>query len=265
MGAADGTIHYRSVWISDVHLGTRACKAEMLLDFLKRTECDTLYLVGDIVDGWRLKKSWYWPQSHNDVIQKLLRKARKGTQVIYLPGNHDEAMRQFCGQQFGGVSVVDELVHITADGRRFLVLHGDRFDVVVRHAEWLAHVGDRAYVALLVLNNWLNAVRRRLGFSYWSLSAYLKQRAKRAVEYVGRFEVAVSDEARRHSVDGVICGHVHTAEMKDMRGLLYVNDGDWVESCTALVEHASGALELLRWAEVARSPSYLPEPEKAVA
>ncbi len=241
--------HYRTIWISDVHLGTKACKAEYLLEFLRVTDSDTLYLVGDIVDGWRLRKNWYWPQAHNDVIQKLLRKARKGTKVYYLPGNHDEGARQFIGQQFGGVEVVDERIHVGADGRRFLVTHGDRFDVVVKYAKWLAHIGDKAYVLLLASNTWVNAVRRRLGFSYWSLSAYLKHKAKSAVEYVGRYETTLSDEAKRRGVDGVICGHIHTAQIRDMDGTLYANDGDWVESCTALVEHSSGELELLRWTE----------------
>jgi UDP-2,3-diacylglucosamine pyrophosphatase LpxH len=258
----DQVTRYRTIWISDVHLGTRACNANLLLDFLKHTESDTLYLVGDIVDGWRLKKSWYWPQPHNDVIQKLLRKARKGTRVLYIPGNHDEAARQFIGQSFGDVDVADDCVHETADGRRFLVIHGDQFDVVVRYAKWLAHVGDKAYELLLHTNTALNAVRRRLGFSYWSLSAYMKQRAKRAVEFVGRFEIALVEEARRRGVDGVICGHIHTAELKDMQGMTYVNDGDWVESCTALVEHDDGRLEILHWADIVaiRDAAAMPEP-----
>jgi len=256
---------YRTIWISDIHLGCKACRADLLLDFLRQTESDTLYLVGDIVDGWRLKKHWYWPQLHNDVIQKLLRKARKGTKVFYIPGNHDEFGRQFCGQDFGGITVTQEHIHVTADGRRFLVIHGDEFDVVVRHAKWLAHIGDIAYSVLLASNTMLNRVRRRLGYGYWSLSAYLKHRAKQAVEYVGRYEVALSDEARRREVDGVICGHVHTAEMKDMRGVLYVNDGDWVESCTALVEHHSGELELLNWVEWSRQAALQPAAAQAVA
>ena len=240
---------YRTIWISDVHLGTKACQADLLLDFLRRTDCETLYLVGDIVDGWRLKKNWYWPQAHNDVVQKLLRKARKGTTVYYIPGNHDEGARQFAGVTFGGVEVRDHVIHSTADGRRLLVMHGDEFDVVVKYARWLARIGDKAYVILLVVNTWFNAIRRRLGFSYWSLSAYLKHRAKTAVEFVGRYEIALSEEARRRNVDGVVCGHIHTAEIKDMAGVLYCNDGDWVESCTALVEHQSGELELLHWAD----------------
>jgi UDP-2,3-diacylglucosamine pyrophosphatase LpxH len=241
---------FRALFISDVHLGSRGCQALLLLDFLRYHDADVIYLVGDIVDGWQLRSSWYWPQPHNDVIQKLLRKSRKGTRVLYIPGNHDEAARQFVGQSFGEVDVADDHVHETADGRRFLVIHGDQFDVVVRYAKWLAHVGDKAYELLLHLNTVINTVRRRLGFSYWSLSAYMKQRAKRAVEFVGRFELALVEEAKRRGVDGVICGHIHTAELKDMQGMTYVNDGDWVESCTALVEHLDGRLEILHWPAV---------------
>lgn len=244
---------YRTIWLSDIHLGTRGCQAEMLLDFLKHTESDRLYLVGDIVDGWRLKKSWYWPQAHNDVVQKVLRRARKGTQVILVPGNHDEAFREFVGLQFGGVTILEDTIHETADGKRYLVIHGDQFDAVVRYAKWLAFVGDSAYTFLLWLNTVVNKVRRKLGFPYWSLSAYLKHKTKKAVEFIGDYETALTDEARRRQVDGVICGHIHHAEMRDMDGVLYVNDGDWVESCTALVEHADGRLEILRWADIVAS------------
>ncbi|MEM7444650.1 MAG: UDP-2,3-diacylglucosamine diphosphatase [Pseudomonadota bacterium] len=245
--------HYRTIFISDIHLGTKACQADLLLDFLKRTSCDRLYLVGDIVDGWRLKRSWHWPQSHNDVVQKLLRKGRKGAEITYIPGNHDEFARFFLGNEFGAVRLVDDAVHETADGRRFLVIHGDQFDVVVRHAKWLAHLGDKIYVLLLALNTWVNALRRRLGFSYWSLSAYLKRTTKRAVDFIGRFEGALIDEAKRRGLDGVICGHIHTAELKQIGGLTYCNDGDWVESCTALVEHKDGQLEVLRWGSDAKT------------
>ncbi len=258
LGAAATPTHYRAIWISDVHLGTRASRADYLLDFLKNTDSDRLYLVGDIVDGWRLKKSWYWPQSHNDVVQKLLRKARKGTKVYYLPGNHDEGVRQFNGMDFGAISIVDDLVHETADGRRFLVIHGDQYDVVVKYAKWIALIGDTAYVLLLGLNTWVNLFRRKMGFSYWSLSAYMKARAKKAVEFIGRFETALADEARRRDLDGVICGHIHTAEFKSMSGIVYCNDGDWVESCTALVEHDDGTLELVRWTDTQQSLGTLP-------
>lgn len=241
---------FRTIWISDVHLGTRGCKAELLLDFLRWTEADTLYLVGDIIDGWRLRKSWYWPQTHNDVVQKLLRKARKGTRVIYVPGNHDEAARGYCGLHFGGVLVVREAVHTMASGKRFLVIHGDEFDVVVRYARWLALLGDWAYSMLLAVNNWVNLVRRRLGYPYWSLSAYLKHKVKNAVEYIGNYEQALAEAAASRGVDGVVCGHIHHPEIRNVGGIVYCNDGDWVESCSALVEHHDGSLEILRWAEV---------------
>lgn len=252
MDGSSGIKRYRSIWISDVHLGTRGCKADLLLDFLKHNESEYLYLVGDIVDGWRLRKSWYWPQAHNDVVQKILRRARKGTQVYYVPGNHDEAAREYIGLQFGGVHVVEEAIHTGADGRRYLVIHGDQFDAVVKYAKWLALIGDHAYVFLLNVNTAFNWARRKLGFTYWSVSAYLKHKAKSAVEYIGKFEEALAEEARRREVDGIICGHIHNAEMRDMEGVLYCNDGDWVESCTALVEHDSGELEIINWAEVLR-------------
>lgn len=247
----DGDVlRYRAIWLSDIHLGTRGCQADMLLDFLKHTESDVLYLVGDIVDGWRLKKSWYWPQTHNDVVQKILRRARKGAQVFMIPGNHDEAFRDYIGLQFGGVTILEDTIHTAADGKRYLVIHGDQFDAVVRYAKWLAFVGDTAYTFLLWLNTLVNKARRKLGFPYWSLSAYLKHKTKKAVEFIGDYETALTDEARRRQVDGVICGHIHHAEMRDMDGVLYVNDGDWVESCTALVEHPDGRLEILRWADI---------------
>ncbi|WP_448207618.1 UDP-2,3-diacylglucosamine diphosphatase [Azospirillum sp. sgz302134] len=265
MSASSEVKRYRSIWISDVHLGTRGCKAEFLLDFLRHNESEHLYLVGDIVDGWRLKKTWYWPQAHNDVVQKILRRARKGVQVHYIPGNHDEAARDYIGLQFGGVNVVDEHIHVTADGRRFLVTHGDRFDVVVKYAKWLAFVGDNAYVALLHANTLFNWVRRKLGFDYWSLSAFLKHKAKTAVDFIGSYETALGDEARRRRVDGIICGHIHTAEMRELEGVLYCNDGDWVESCTALVEHACGRLEIINWAEEIRQRSTLRLTDKTTA
>ncbi len=243
----DETMHYRSVWISDLHLGTPGCQAEALLDFLRLTSCDHLYLVGDIIDGWQLRRQWYWPQAHNDVVQKLLRKARKGTRVVFVPGNHDEFARRFVGNFFGGIEVLDEAIHITADDRKLWVVHGDRFDGVVQCARWLAHVGDTLYGLALKLNHWLNSVRARLGFDYWSLSKYLKLKVKRAVSYIGDFEAAVSREARSRGLDGVVCGHIHHAEMRTIDGILYANDGDWVESLTALVEHADGRLEIVEW------------------
>jgi UDP-2,3-diacylglucosamine pyrophosphatase LpxH len=240
---------YRAIWISDIHLGTRGCKADFLLDFLKNTESEYLYLVGDIVDGWRLKRSWYWPQAHNDVVQKLLRKARKGTKVVFIPGNHDEFARDYPNFKFGEVLVQNETIHTTADGRRFLVLHGDQFDGVVQYASWLAHLGDQAYTVALTLNRWFNWARRKLGYEYWSLSAYLKHKVKNAVQFINQFEDAMVDLARHHGVDGIICGHIHHAELRQCGDLWYANDGDWVESCTALVEHLDGRLEVLRWTD----------------
>lgn len=238
---------YRAIWISDVHLGTRGCKADFLLDFLKNTESDTLYLVGDIVDGWRLRRSWYWPQAHNDVVQKILRKARKGTRVVFVPGNHDEFARDYADHNFGDIEVMCEATHITQDGRRLLVLHGDAFDGVVKYAKWLAYLGDWAYTLALAVNHWFNLVRRRMGLPYWSLSAYLKHKVKNAVQFIDDFEQTVAEEARRQGADGVVCGHIHHAEIRDIGGILYANDGDWVESCTALVETQDGALEVLHW------------------
>jgi UDP-2,3-diacylglucosamine pyrophosphatase LpxH len=246
---AETVRRYRTIWISDTHLGTRGCKAEFLLDFLRQTESETLYLVGDIVDGWRLKRSWYWPQLHNDVVQKLLRKARKGTRVVYIPGNHDELLRRFLEINIGQIEVLSEAIHETANGKRLLVMHGDEFDAVVRYARWLAFLGDWAYNAALAANYWINLLRRRLGLSYWSLSAYLKQRVKNAVEYISRFELAVAEAAAKRGVDGVVCGHIHHAEIRTIAGVTYCNDGDWVESCTALVEHFDGRLEILKWVE----------------
>ncbi len=264
MDTVEDQRRYRSVFISDVHLGTRGCQAEILLDFIRTIECDRLYLVGDIIDGWKLKSGWFWPQSHNDVVQKVLRMARKGVEVVYIPGNHDEAGRHFLGTHFGGVEVVRDAIHQTADGRKFLVLHGDEFDGVVQHARWLAFVGDWAYRTILALNTMLNRARRRMGFGYWSLSAFLKVKVKNALQFIENFEASVAEEARRRGVDGVICGHIHKAEMREIDGILYVNDGDWVESCTALVEHDDGRLEILEWAKM-RSWSVIDRASKGVA
>ncbi len=251
---------YRAIWISDFHLGTRRAQAELLLDFLRVTESETLYLVGDIVDNWALKKTWQWDQLHNDVIQKLLRKARKGTRVIYIPGNHDENFRDFAGSQFGRMAVRLSDIHISATGKRYLVMHGDEFDGVVKYARWLAYLGDNAYEMAISANILLNKVRRLLGRPYWSLSAYLKHRVKKAVEFLSNFEHAMVREAKRRNAHGVICGHVHTPEMRIIDGIEYFNDGDWVESCSALVEHFDGSFELLDWR--AASPISIGEPEK---
>ena len=247
----EATLRFRTIFISDVHLGTAGCQADLLLDFLRHTDSKRLYLVGDIVDGWQLRRRWFWPPSHNDVVQKLLRKARKGTEVVYILGNHDEFGRHFAPGSFGGVEVRFDDVHVTADGRRLLVTHGDLFDGVVQCAKWLAFVGDRAYLFTLHLNRWLNAVRARLGFPYWSLSQYLKHRVKNAVSYISDFEHALAGEAKRRGVDGVVCGHIHKAEIRPIHGVLYCNSGDWVESLTALVEHEDGRLAVLGWKELA--------------
>lgn len=241
---------YRAVFVSDIHLGTRGCKADFLLDFLRCVESEHLYLVGDIIDGWRLRRSWYWPQAHNDVLQKLLRKARKGTRVVYIPGNHDEFARDYLENDFGHVRLLPEVVHETVDGRRLLVMHGDQFDGVVLYAKWLALLGDSAYTLALTANHWFNLLRRRLGLPYWSLSRYLKHKVKNAVAFIAKYEGAMADEARRRGLDGVVCGHIHHAEIRDLGGVLYCNDGDWVESCTALVEHFDGRLEIIDWAQV---------------
>jgi UDP-2,3-diacylglucosamine pyrophosphatase LpxH len=238
---------YRAIFVSDVHLGTRTSQASALLDFLKCHDADTIYLVGDIVDFWKVRRGPHWPQSHNDVVQKLLRKVRQGSRIVFIPGNHDESLRDFCGMHFGGVEIHRSAIHCTADGRSYIVMHGDEFDVVIRSATWLAGLGDRGYELALWLNNPLNWVRRHLGFGYWSLSAYLKQSVKRAVNFIGAFEEAVASEARRHKANGIICGHIHHASDRMIDGVHYLNCGDWVESCTAIVEHADGRLELVHW------------------
>ncbi len=243
----------RSVFISDLHLGTPGCQADAVLSFLKAYPSDYLYLVGDIVDGWQLRKRWYWPQAHNDVVQKLLRRARKGCRVIYVPGNHDEFARHFAGNRFGGVEVMEEAVHVTAGGRKLWVIHGDRFDAVVQCAKWLADLGDNLYEFTLRLNRHVNRMRARFGLPYWSLSAYLKHRVKKALNYVTDFEQAVAQEAARRGHGGVVCGHIHRAEMRDIGGVLYCNDGDWVESRTALVEHFDGSLEIVHLASPMRA------------
>ena len=243
---------YRTVWISDIPLGTRGCNAKLLLDFLRSIECDTLYLVGDILDGWRLRKGWYWPDAHNEVVRRLLKLAHRGTRVVLIAGNHDEMLRPYAGMSFGGVTIALETIHVTADGRRLLVVHGDGFDSVVLYARWLAFLGDQAYDLLLRLNVVINAVRRWLQLPYWSLSAYLKKRVKNAVQFIGAFEEAVAHAARDAGVDGVVCGHIHSAEIRQIGSVTYYNDGDWVESCTALVEDRDGTMSIVDWAEEQR-------------
>lgn len=240
--------HYRAIWISDIHLGTSGCKADFLLDFLRVNESDQLYLVGDIVDGWQLKRGWYWKQSHNDVVQKVLRKARKGTKVTYIVGNHDEVLREFLGLRFGEILIENEAVHELRDGRRLWVTHGDLFDGVIQYAKWLAYLGDTAYTVALKVNDHFNYLRHKMGMSYWSLSQYLKHRVKNAISFITAFEEALTTEARRRGYDGVVCGHIHRPEIREIDGTLYCNDGDWVESLSALVETHEGELKLVYWA-----------------
>ena len=262
MHTTEAKRRYRTVFLSDIHLGTRGCRSDFLVDFLNRVECERLFLVGDIVDGWRLRKSWYWDASHDEVIRLLLRAARNGTEVTYIPGNHDEVLRDWLGMEIAGVRLVNEAVHTGADGRRYLVIHGDQFDSVVRYAKFLAHLGDWAYDTALTMNRWFNAARRRFGYPYWSLSQWLKRQVKEAVKAIDRFESALAQEARRRGLDGVVCGHIHHAEMRMVQGVLYMNDGDWVESCTALVEHADGRFELVDWARENNLSFFRAEPQQ---
>ncbi len=243
-------IRVKALFASDFHLGTKGCQAELLLEFLRRYDAEVIYLIGDIVDGWRLKSSWYWPDSHSAVVQTLLKKAKNGTRLVYLPGNHDEFLRDFIGVKFDGVEIAEQIIHETVDGRRLLVIHGDQFDVVVRHAKWLALLGDGAYQTALFFNRYVNLVRRRLGLTYWSLSSWAKLRVKNAVNFIGSFEEYLSSEAKRKGACGVVCGHIHHPADHDLHGIRYLNAGDWVESCTGIVEHHDGRIELVRWTEV---------------
>jgi UDP-2,3-diacylglucosamine pyrophosphatase LpxH len=251
---------YRSVFISDVHLGTRGCRSDFLAHFLGSFSTEHLYMVGDIVDGWRLRKSWYWDEMHDEVVKLVLRHAADGAKVLYIPGNHDEIFRDWLhlGLEIGGVKLVGEAEHMTADGKRLLIIHGDQFDSVVRYAKFLAFLGDGAYTAALTINRYFNAVRRQLGYPYWSLSAWAKRQVKEAVKAIDRFEGALAGEAKRRHFDGVVCGHIHHAEMRQVDGVLYLNTGDWVESCTALVEHHDGRLELIDWVAVNKLSFFAP-------
>jgi UDP-2,3-diacylglucosamine pyrophosphatase LpxH len=239
--------HVRALFISDVHLGSRACKAEQLLDFLRHHDADSIYLVGDIVDGWQLSSGWHWPQAHNDVIQKLLRTARKGTRLIYVPGNHDEFLRDYFGTHFGGVVVTEQAIHVAADGRRYMVTHGDQFDGRIKRARRFAAFGGHVQMLLQAANTVVNAVRQGLSLPRWSLSQWAKYKVKDALNYVQSFEQALAAEATRRHAAGVICGHVHQASIRDFPAARYVNCGDWVESCSAAVEHFDGTLEIVSW------------------
>lgn len=244
--------HYASIFISDTHLGSKGCKADYLIDFLKHHSCDRLYLVGDIVDGWRLKKRIFWPQSHTNVIRRILTLAKRGTQVIYITGNHDDFLRRYSevGAELGNIQLVDEAEHQTASGQRLLVIHGDQYDAVIQTQKWLALIGDWAYETMVIFNRHFNRARQALGFGYWSLSAYLKSKVKTAGVFVARYEEAVTDDCHKRGFDGVICGHIHMAQVRKIGTLDYYNCGDWVESCTALVEKAEGQIELIKWLEI---------------
>ena len=250
--AAEGEprFRFRTLFISDLHLGTRGCSATELLEFLKHVECEKLYVVGDLIDVWALRRSRHWPQEHNDIVQKLLRRARKGVPLIYIPGNHDEFCLDYLGE-YGNVRVAENDIHETADGRRLMVMHGHEFDCVTMNSRWLAVLGDIGYEFLLRLNAPVNVLRKVFGFGPWSLSAFVKAKVKGAVNFIGDFEKAVAHYAELHKVDGIVCGHIHTPAIREMNGVQYFNTGDWVESCTALGERADGTLELVRWREVA--------------
>jgi UDP-2,3-diacylglucosamine pyrophosphatase LpxH len=241
-----GPKRYRAAWISDAHLGTRGCNATALLDFLRENDSDTLYIVGDLIDIWSLRRAVYWPQQHNDVIQKILRKARKGTRVIYIPGNHDELVTSFCGT-YGNIEISERAIHVTATGERILIIHGHELDAVVQNVKWLAFAGDLGYQFLLSLNPIINFIRRRFGLGYWSLSAYAKQTVKDAVSFIDKFEAAVAHYAERYHVDAVLCGHIHSAAIREFGRIAYYNCGDWVESCTALVEGDDGMMSLVNY------------------
>lgn len=243
--------HYRSIWISDIHLGLPDCKAGFLLDFLEATQCEQLYLLGDVIDLWDLGRRQRWPAEHSRVLAHLINRAASGTRVMYIPGNHDERVREFAGLFFGGIEIRPEWVHRTADGRRLLLVHGDGFDAEVRGAPWLDLIGDGAYDLLLFINRWVHRARRLLGLPYWSAARELKTRIDLAARAIARFEHAAAREAAHRGLDGIVCGHIHQAELRSLDGVLYCNDGDWVESCTALVEHADGRLEILHWADEA--------------
>ncbi len=249
----------RTIWLSDIHLGSRGCKAEFLIEFLKAHRCQTLYLVGDIIDGWRMKKSVYWPQTHSNVIRRILTLAKRGTKVVYITGNHDEFLRKYSDYNFGNIHLVDEAVHECKNGKKLLVLHGDKYDVIVRYYKWIALLGDVAYNALLALNRWYNHIRVILGYGYWSLSNFLKQRVKKAVNYIGDYEKALADECNNRNLDGVVCGHIHHAESRNIDGITYYNCGDWVESCTALIETHAGSIELIYWINELRQTEDLPQ------
>lgn len=260
-----GPKRYRAAWISDTHLGTRGCNSTALLDFLRETDFDTLYIVGDLIDIWSLRRIIYWPQQHNDVIQKILRKARKGTRVVYIPGNHDELVTSFCGT-YGNIEITERAIHVTASGERILIIHGHELDTVVQNVKWLAFAGDLGYQFLLSFNPLINFVRRCFGLGYWSLSAYAKRTVKDAVSFIGKFEAAMAHYAERYHVDAVLCGHIHSAAIREFCSVAYYNCGDWVESCTALVEGDDGMISLLNYHSLSASGrAVVPTPDFSAA
>ncbi|HTW75137.1 MAG TPA: UDP-2,3-diacylglucosamine diphosphatase, partial [Steroidobacteraceae bacterium] len=243
-------VHVRTVFLSDIHLGSRDCRADLLLEFLRAVHADEIVLIGDIVDIWSLQRSFYWTQSHTDVLRALLGRSRNGTRVIYVPGNHDAAFRDLCPASFGELHIQRDYVHQTAGGLRLLVTHGDEFDVAVKCSPWLALLGSGLYDVILALNRALNGLRRLRGRGYWSLAGFLKSRIGNAVQYVHRFETAAAEAARARGLDGIVCGHIHRPRLTQHAGMLYCNDGDWVDSCSALIEQPNGSLELWHWADV---------------
>ena len=239
--------HHRSIWISDVHLGTSSAKAERLCDFLKYNSCDTLYLVGDIIDGWRMKKRAYWPQEHINVIRRILTRSKRGTKIIYITGNHDEFLRRYSGMSFGNIHLVDEYIHHSPNGKRYWVVHGDAFDAIVFNKKWLVVIGDIAYDSMLKVNVWFNRARSVLGMENWSLSSYLKNKVRKAFSIISNYETTLTHECMKRELQGVICGHIHHPELKEINGIQYANCGDWVESCSALVEDKQGHLKIVQW------------------
>jgi UDP-2,3-diacylglucosamine pyrophosphatase LpxH len=253
-GAESGSLRARSLFLSDIHLGTRACRAGELLSLLRQYDCHNIFLIGDIIDFWAMSRAIYWPEMHNTVVQKILRKARHDTRVYLIPGNHDEALRDYIGSAFGDITLVREYVHTAADGKRYLLLHGDEYDQVTTCHRWVSVLGDISYTGLVHVNRLLSALRRKLGISgHWSLADYAKRNVLHAVSFISNFEEAIVHGARQRGLDGVICGHIHTPAIKGINGLIYINCGDWVDSCTAIVEHFDGQMELVRWAHPART------------
>jgi len=242
--------HFRSIFISDIHLGSKGAKADFLSEFLKYNHCEKLYLVGDIIDGWRLRKRIFWLQAHTNVIRRILTKAKRGTEVIFVTGNHDDFLRRYSGVDFGNTKLTDEAVHLCTNGDKLMVVHGDKYDSVIQTQKWLAVLGDWGYESLVVLNRHFNRVRRKFGMGYWSLSSYVKQKVKSAVSFISAYEEAVVEDCQKKGFKGVVCGHIHHPEIREINGIDYYNCGDWVESCTAIVETQSGEMKLLQWVEI---------------